>query len=70
MVVGESLPGNRGSQTVSRNPLTSDPSPTMIREVRTTQNMDDDVLQTPKERAGSCGLTTGRVISDLARDCA
>ncbi|MCY4121425.1 MAG: CopG family transcriptional regulator [Acidobacteria bacterium] len=35
--------------------------------MRTTLNIDDDVLQTAKEMAASRGLTTGRVISDLAR---
>jgi hypothetical protein len=36
-------------------------------EVRTTLTLDDDVLQAAKELAASRGLTTGRVISDLAR---
>lgn len=35
--------------------------------MRTTLNIDDDVLQTAKEMAASRGPTTGRVISDLAR---
>ncbi len=35
--------------------------------MRTTLTLDDDVLQAAKELAASRGLTTGRVISDLAR---
>lgn len=35
--------------------------------MRTTLNIDDDVLQAAKELAAIRGLTAGRVISDLAR---
>ncbi len=36
--------------------------------VRTTLDIDDDILQTAKEIASSRATTAGRVISDLARD--
>jgi hypothetical protein len=35
--------------------------------VRTTLDIDDDVLQAAKERARRDGRTAGQVISDLAR---
>jgi hypothetical protein len=35
--------------------------------VRTTLDIDDDVLQVAKELAASRRTTTGRVLSDLAR---
>lgn len=35
--------------------------------MRTTLNIDDDVLQAAKELAAVRGLTAGRVLSDLAR---
>ena len=35
--------------------------------MRTTLDIDDDVLQAAKEIAASCGTTTGKVISDLVR---
>jgi len=35
--------------------------------MRTTLNIDEDVLQAAKELAAVRGLTAGRVISDLAR---
>lgn len=35
--------------------------------MRTTLNLDDDVLQAAKEIAANRGTTTGRVLSDLAR---
>lgn len=35
--------------------------------MRTTLNIDDDVLQAARELAVIRGLTAGRVISDLAR---
>ena len=37
------------------------------RTVRTTLDIDDDVLQAAKELAGSRRTTAGRVLSDLAR---
>jgi hypothetical protein len=40
----------------------------MIHEVmRTTLDLDEDVLQAAKELAASQGTTAGRVLSDLAR---
>ena len=36
--------------------------------MRTTLNVDDDVLRAVKELARLHGTTAGRVISDLARD--
>jgi hypothetical protein len=35
--------------------------------VRTTLDIDDDVLQAAKELAGNRRTTTGKVLSDLAR---
>ena len=35
--------------------------------MRTTLDIDDDILQTIKELAASHGSTAGKVISDLAR---
>jgi hypothetical protein len=35
--------------------------------VRTTLQIDDDVLQAAKELAAARGLTTGQVVSELAR---
>jgi hypothetical protein len=35
--------------------------------MRTTLDIDDDVLQAAKELASSRGLTAGRVLSELAR---
>jgi hypothetical protein len=35
--------------------------------MRTTLDIDDDVLQAAKEIAASCGTTAGKVISDLVR---
>jgi hypothetical protein len=37
------------------------------RDVRTTLDIDDDVLQSAKEIAATRGLTAGQVLSDLAR---
>ena len=37
------------------------------RGVRTTLDLDDDVLQAAKEIAASRGTTMGRVLSELAR---
>jgi hypothetical protein len=39
----------------------------MIWPVRTTLDIDDDVLQAAKELAASRSTTAGRVLSDLAR---
>jgi hypothetical protein len=39
----------------------------MIDPVRTTLDLDEDVLQAAKEMAAARGTTTGRVISELAR---
>jgi len=39
----------------------------MIRPMRTTLDLDDDVLQAAKELAASRGLTAGQVVSALAR---
>ena len=36
-------------------------------KVRTTLDIDEDVLQTAKELAARRGTTAGRVLSDLAR---
>lgn len=36
--------------------------------MRTTLDIDDDVLAAAKERAASQKMTTGKVISDLARE--
>jgi hypothetical protein len=38
-----------------------------VRGVRTTLDVDDDVLQAAKEIAADRGTTTGKVLSDLAR---
>ena len=35
--------------------------------MRTTLDIDDDVLQAAKEMAAARGVTAGRVLSDLAR---
>ena len=39
----------------------------MIAEMRTTLDIDEDVLQAAKELAAARCLTAGRVISELAR---
>lgn len=39
----------------------------MLDAMRTTLDVDDDVLQAAKEIAANRGTTTGRVLSDLAR---
>lgn len=39
----------------------------MLLAVRTTLELDDDILQAAKELAAARGVTAGRVISDLAR---
>jgi hypothetical protein len=39
----------------------------MIQLLRTTLQIDDDVLQAAKELAAARGLTTGQVVSELAR---
>ena len=39
----------------------------MIDAMRTTLDLDEDILQAAKELAASRGLTAGRVLSDLAR---
>jgi len=39
----------------------------MIRLMRTTLDLDEDVLQAAKELAAVRGVTAGRVLSDLAR---
>lgn len=39
----------------------------MLDAMRTTLDIDDDILQTIKELATSQGTTAGKVISDLAR---
>ena len=39
----------------------------MIREMRTTLDIDDDVLQAAKELAAVQKKTAGQVLSDLAR---
>ena len=36
--------------------------------MRTTLDLDDDVLQAAKEIAGQRGTTAGRVVSDLVRE--
>ena len=38
-----------------------------VERVRTTLDIDDDVLQAAKELAGNRRKTTGKVLSDLAR---
>jgi hypothetical protein len=37
------------------------------REMRTTLDIDDDILEAVKEIASNRGATAGRVLSDLAR---
>ena len=39
----------------------------MISRVRTTLDLDEDVLQAAKEMAAARGTTAGKVLSDLAR---
>jgi hypothetical protein len=39
----------------------------MMRGMRTTLDIDDDILQAVKELASNRGATAGRVISELAR---
>lgn len=39
----------------------------MLRHVRTTLDVDDDVLQAAKEIAANRGSSAGKVLSDLAR---
>ena len=39
----------------------------MIQRMRTTLDLDDDVLQAAKEIAAAQGTTAGKVLSDLAR---
>ena len=39
----------------------------MMRRMRTTIDLDDDILQAAKELAAGRGMTIGRVVSDLAR---
>ena len=39
----------------------------MMHEMRTTLDIDDDILQAAKEIAASRDTTAGRVLSDLAR---
>lgn len=39
----------------------------MIRGMRTTLDLDDDVLQAAKELAEARGVTAGKALSDLAR---
>jgi hypothetical protein len=39
----------------------------MIKSVRTTLDIDEDVLETAKELAAKRGTTAGKVLSDLAR---
>jgi len=39
----------------------------MIPHVRTTLDLDEDVLQAAKELAAAKGTTAGKVLSDLAR---
>ncbi len=39
----------------------------MIERVRTTLDIDEDVLQSAKELAARRGTTAGRVLSELAR---
>ena len=39
----------------------------MIPRMRTTLDLDDDVLQMAKELAETLGTTAGKVVSDLAR---
>ena len=39
----------------------------MTDDMRTTLDLDDDILQAAKELAEARGLTTGKALSDLAR---
>jgi hypothetical protein len=39
----------------------------MIEQMRTTLDIDEDVLETAKELAARRGTTAGRVLSELAR---
>lgn len=39
----------------------------MLSRMRTTLDIDDDILQSAKELAASRSTTAGRVLSDLAR---
>lgn len=39
----------------------------MLRRMRTTLDIDEDVLQAAKELASARGTTAGRVLSELAR---
>jgi hypothetical protein len=39
----------------------------MIEDMRTTLDIDEDVLETAKELAAKRGTTAGKVLSDLAR---
>jgi hypothetical protein len=39
----------------------------MIRVMRTTLDLDEDVLQAAKEIAAARGMTAGKVLSELAR---
>lgn len=39
----------------------------MLNDMRTTLDVEDDVLQAAKEIAANRGTTAGRVLSDLAR---
>ena len=39
----------------------------MLTDMRTTLDVDDDVLQAAKEIAANRGTTAGRVLSELAR---
>ena len=39
----------------------------MINHMRTTLDIDDDILMAAKEIASARGLTAGRVVSDLVR---
>ncbi len=47
--------------------LTSDAVCEVIAPVRTTLDLDDDVLQAVKDLAGLHGVTAGKMLSDLAR---
>ncbi len=39
----------------------------MIHDMRTTLDLDDDILLFAKERAANSGRTAGQVVSDLVR---
>lgn len=39
----------------------------MMRRMRTTLDLDDDILQAAKELAELRGVTTGKTVSDLVR---